>query len=188
VYFYYPKTKRKNPNGVRKNVILVAGTAGSRQGYLAKLLFAEHLPARITSIQGMLLRANCIPIELMKNQQTLKKILSTTIDPDDIYVINCDFCQLNKDGTNETLPMSVYDGVNPIAVICLQSSIEYMIQSIVRDDKIKLDATFAEIYRENEETAASDYAAYKNVPFYKYDVSDMNKVVEKIIDIVADNS
>lgn len=188
VYFYYPKTKRKNPNGVRKNVILVAGTAGTRKGSLARMLLAEHLPARITSIQGMLLRANCMPTELMKNQQTLKKLLATTIDPDDIYVINCKFCQLNNDGTNEQLPMSVYDGVNPIAVIYLQSSIEYMIKSIGRDDKIRLNETLAEIYRENEETAASDYAAAKNVPFYKYDVSDLNKVVEKIIKIVADNS
>jgi hypothetical protein len=63
-----------------------------------------------------------------------------------------------------------------------------MIKSIGRNDGIRIDETFAEIYRENEETAASDYAAYKNVPFYKYDVRDMNKVVKKIIKIVADNS
>ena len=190
VYFYYPKTKRKNPNGIRENVILVAGTAGSRKGYLAKMLFAEHLPVRITSIQEMLLRANCNPTELMKNQQTLKKFLTTTIDPDDIYVINCDFCQLYMDGTNERLPLSVYGDVNPLAVIYLQSEIEYMIQSIRNDDKIVLNETFAEIYRENEETAASDYADLKGVPLYKFNIvdnCDLDKVVEKIREQVADN-
>ncbi len=188
VYCYYPKTKRKNLNGIRKNVILVAGTAGTRKGHLAKLLFSEHLPARITSIQGMLLRANCKPTELLKNQKTLKKLLDTTIDPDDIYVINCDFCQLNKDGTNELLPMSIYDNVHPIAVIYLQSSIDYMIHSIHYDDKVILDETFAQIYQENEETAASDFAAMKNVPIYKFDINDMNKAVEKIRKLVTDNS
>lgn len=187
VYFYYPKTKRKNPNGIRKNVILVAGTAGTKKGYLAKLLLSEQIPARITSIQGMLIRANCIPTELMKNKSVLEKLLSTTIDPDDIYVINCDFCQLYKDGTSEPLSM-IYEQVHPIAVVYLQSSIDYMIQSIRNDDKIKLDRTFAQIYQENEETTASDYAALKNVPFYKFDIDDMNKVVKKIRELVANNS
>lgn len=188
VYFYYPKTKIKSPNGVRKNVILVAGTEGTMKGHLAKLLLSEHIPSRITSIQGMLIRANCDFMELVKNQVTLKKMLDTTIDPDDIYVINCHFCQLNRDGTNELLPMSVYDGIHPIAVVYLESSIEYMINSIRRDDKVIIDETFAQIYQENEETAASDYAALKNVPFYKFSVDNLSKVVDKIRELVAANS
>ena len=188
MYFYYPKTKRKNPNGIRKNVILVAGTEGTKKSYLAKLLLTEHVSTRVTSIQGMLLRANCSVTEVVKNHSVLKKMLDTTIDPDDIYVINCNFYQLNKDGTNDQIPISVYDGIHPIAVIYLELSIEYMIQSIKRDDKVILDETFAQIYQENEETAASDYAAMKGVPCYKFNVDDMTKVVDKIRELVAMNS
>ena len=110
--------------------------------------------------------------------------MDKTLDPDDIYVINCNFCQLNPDGTNETLSLSLYDNLHPIAVIFLQTSVDNMIQSIRYDEKIILDETLAELYLQNEETAASDYAALKDVPVYKYDVSDMPKAAEKIRSLV----
>lgn len=184
VYFFYNKTKRKNPDGVRKNVILIAGTEGTGKGYLSAQLLNERLAARITSIQAMLIRANSNPVELAKSSGTLKRMLETSIDPDDIYVISCNFYQLNRDGSNESIPMGVYDGINPIAVIYLQSTIDDMINSIRRDDKIILDETLAELYQQNEETAASDYADMKNVPMYIFNVKDMTRVIEKIRDLV----
>ena len=188
VYFYYPKTQRKNPNGIRKNVILVAGTEGTGKGRLAKILLAERLPVRITSIQGMLIRAKCNPTDYLGNEKTLGRLLTTTIDPEDIYVISCNFSQLNHDGTSEKLPLSVYEGVHPIAVIYLQSLLEYMIQSIRYDDKVILDETLAEKYQQTEEAVAMEYAAQKNVPLYKYDFIDTNSVVSKIRELVASNS
>lgn len=184
VYFYYPKTQHKNTNGKRKNIILVAGTEGTGKGTLSKMLLAEQLPARITSVVSMLIRANCNSIGLKNNQQKLKVFMDKTLDPDDIYVISCNFCQLNPDGTNETLSLSLYDNLHPIAVIFLQTSVDNMIQSIRYDEKIILDETLAELYLQNEETAASDYAALKDVPVYKYDVSDMPKAAEKIRSLV----
>lgn len=184
VYFYYPKTQHKNPNGKRKNVILVAGTEGTEKGFLSKMLFAEQLPARITSVMGMLIRANCDPLDLKNNQHKLKVFMDKTLDPDDIYVISCNFCQLYPDGTNETLSLSVYEDLNPIAVVFLQTSIENMIQSVRYDNKIILDETTAELYLQNEETASSDYADLKDIPIFKYDVSDMPKAAEKIRSLV----
>ena len=184
VYFYYPKTQHKNPNGKRKNVILVAGTEGTEKGFLSKMLFAEQLPARITSVTGMLIRANCDPLNLKNNQHKLKVFMDKTLDPDDIYVISCNFCQLYPDGTNETLSLSVYEDLNPIAVVFLQTSIENMIQSVRYDNKIILDETTAELYLQNEETASSDYADLKDIPIFKYDVSDMPKAAEKIRSLV----
>ena len=184
VYFYYPKTQHKNPNGKRKNVILVAGTEGTEKGFLSKMLFAEQLPARITSVTGMLIRANCDPLDLKNNQHKLKVFMDKTLDPDDIYVISCNFCQLYPDGTNETLSLSVYEDLNPIAVVFLQTSIENMIQSVRYDNKIILDETTAELYLQNEETASSDYADLKDIPIFKYDVSDMPKAAEKIRSLV----
>lgn len=184
VYFYYPKTQHKNPNGKRKNIILVAGTEGTEKGFLSKMLFAEQLPARITSVTGMLIRANCDPLDLKNNQHKLKVFMDKTLDPDDIYVISCNFCQLYPDGTNETLSLSVYEDLNPIAVVFLQTSIENMIQSVRYDNKIILDETTAELYLQNEETASSDYADLKDIPIFKYDVSDMPKAAEKIRSLV----
>lgn len=184
VYFYYPKTQHKNPNGKRKNVILVAGTEGTEKGFLSKMLFAEQLPARITSVTGMLIRTNCDPLDLKNNQHKLKVFMDKTLDPDDIYVISCNFCQLYPDGTNETLSLSVYEDLNPIAVVFLQTSIENMIQSVRYDNKIILDETTAELYLQNEETASSDYADLKDIPIFKYDVSDMPKAAEKIRSLV----
>ena len=188
VYFYYPKTKQKDPNGVRKNVILVAGTEGTGKGYFAKMLFAEQLPARITSVQGMLIRANRNPLDLKNNQQFLKNFMEKMLDPDDIYVIACNFCQLNNDGSNDILSLSVYETINPIALVFLKTSLDKMIQSIRYDDKVILDETMAELYLQNEETAASDYADSKNIPIYKYDVSDMPKAAEKIRSLVESYS
>lgn len=184
VYFYYPKTQHKNPNGKRKNVILVAGTEGKEKGFLSKMLFAEQLPARITSVTGMLIRANCDPLDLKNNQHKLKVFMDKTLDPDDIYVISCNFCQLYPDGTNETLSLSVYEDLNPIAVVFLQTSIENIIQSVRYDNKIILDETTAELYLQNEETASSDYADLKDIPIFKYDVSDMPKAAERIRSLV----
>lgn len=188
VYFYYPKTKQKDPNGVRKNVILVAGTEGTGKGHFAKMLFAEQLPARITSVQGMLIRANRNPLDLKNNQHVLKNYMEKMLDPDDIYVITCNFCQLNNDGSNDILSLSVYETINPIAVVFLQTSVDKMIQGIRYDDKVILDETMAELYLQNEETAASDYADSKNIPIYKYDVSDMPKAAEKIRSLVESYS
>jgi hypothetical protein len=41
---------------------------------------------------------------------------------------------------------------------------------------------------ENEETAASDYAALKNAPFYIFNSHELEKVVEKILQLVKKNS
>lgn len=185
VYFYYPKTKRKDPNGVRKNVILVTGTEGTRRGHLARMLIAEQIPARVTSIQGMLLRANKIPTDLKNNEQVLEASMEKTLDPDDVYVISCQFCQLNSDGTFYNLSSAVYEGLHPVAVVLMQSSLDYMLHSIRQDDKIILDETLAEKYRQAEESAAEKYANQKHVPLYKYDISDMNRAVENIRNLVA---
>ena len=188
VYFYYPKTQHKSPNGKRKNIILVAGTEGTGKGTLSKMLMAEHLPARITSVMVMLMRANCNPLDIKNNQQKLKTFMDKTLDPDDIYVISCDFCQLYSDGTNEPISLTTYENLHPIAVIYLQTTLEDMIQNVRREKKPILDETLAELYLQNDETAASDYAGLKDIPFYKFDVSDMPKAAEKIRSLVADYS
>lgn len=185
VYFFYPKTKQKDPNGVRKNVILVSGTEGTRKGELAKILISEHLPARVTSIQAMLIRANKSPYELIKGCDTLKYILETTMDPDDIYVVNCSFCELQKDGRDERIPSTVYENINPVAVIYLHSPIDYLIHSVKHDDKVSLDEERARLYQQDEENAALEYAGMKEIPLYKFDTKDMPKVVDKIRGIVA---
>lgn len=188
VYFYYPKTQHKDPRGKRKNIILVAGTEGTGKGTLSKMLFAEQLPAHITSVTSILIRANLNPIDLKGNQKTIKILMDKMLDPDDIYVISCNFCQLYPDGTNETLSLGIYESLHPIAVVFLQATLEDMIQSVRYDDKIILDETLAELYLQNEETAASDYADLKNIPIYKFDVDDMPKAAEKIRSLVESYS
>ena len=193
VYFYYPKTKRKNITGIRKNVIVIAGTEGSRKGILASMLLAEHAPVRVTSVMGMIIRAFHIKkkerlTDIIGNQHVIKEMLSKTIDPDDDYVISCNFSQLMQDGTNVRIPLNIYDSLNPIAVIMLRPNMDYMIQSILHDDRVTIDETFAELYLENEETAASDYAALKNAPFYIFNSHELEKVVEKILQLVKKNS
>lgn len=184
VYFYYPRTKRKDPNGIRKNVIIVAGTLGTGKGTLAKMLFAEYLPARITSVEGMLIRAHSKTIELKNNETLIKDFMDKTLDPDDIYVISCYFTQLNHDGTNDPISPFVYEDLHPMAVIYLESPVEYLIQSARYDDKIILDETKAKQYQQAEESAAMKYANQKNVPLYKFDISDMPKAADKIRDLV----
>ena len=132
----------------------------------------------------MLIRANLNPIDLKGNQKTIKILMDKMLDPDDIYVISCNFCQLYPDGTNETLSLGIYESLHPIAVVFLQATLEDMIQSVRYDDKIILDETLAELYLQNEETAASDYADLKNIPIYKFDVDDMPKAAEKIRSLV----
>lgn len=193
VYFYYPKTKRKNITGIRKNVIVIAGTEGSRKGILASMLLAEHAPVRVTSVMEMIIRAFHIKkkerlTDIIGNQHVIKEMLSKTIDPDDDYVISCNFSQLMQDGTNVRIPLNIYDSLNPIAVIMLRPNMDYMIQSILHDDRVTIDETFAELYLENEETAASDYAALKNAPFYIFNSHELEKVVEKILQLVKKNS
>ena len=87
VYFFYPNTKHKNPNGIRKNIVFVAGTEGTRKGKLSILLFKERIPARVVSFYGLLKRAGCNPTELLKNKDTLKRMLEKNIDPDYIHII-----------------------------------------------------------------------------------------------------
>ena len=186
IYFFYPRTKRKDTNGLRRNVIMIAGTAGTGKGTLSKMLLAEQLPARISSIQGLLLKANKNPNDLLKNHNVLQKMLAATIDPDDVYVMSCSFCQLNEDGSNDILPLSIYDGIRPIAVIFLEASVDEMQQRIRRDDNVFLDETQAELYLQNEETTASDYAAELDIPFIKYRTDDLTLAAGKVRELVCE--
>lgn len=180
VYFYYPNTKRKNITGKRKNIIVLAGPNGSGKNTLSKVIMATRMPVRVTSIQAMLIRRNLNPFDLVGQQAAIRETIQKLIDPDDIYVISLNFCQLHKDGTNERLPLSIYDGLNPIAVIMLDPNMENMIESIRRDDRIPIDETFAELYLENEDTCASDYADYMSVPFYRVQARDHQAVIHLI--------
>ena len=142
---------------------------------------------------GMIIRAFHIKkkerlTDIIGNQHVIKEMLSKTIDPDDDYVISCNFSQLMQDGTNVRIPLNIYDSLNPIAVIMLRPNMDYMIQSILHDDRVTIDETFAELYLENEETAASDYAALKNAPFYIFNSHELEKVVEKILQLVKKKS
>ncbi len=180
VYFYYPNTKRKNIDGVRKNVILIAGTECVGKGYLSLRLMAERVPARVTSLDAMLIRMNRNAFDYLGNKDILSKYLKKTIDPDDIWVISCSFAQLNDNGENERVPQSIYDSLNPIAVVLLKASVEQMVENVRRDKKQILDETLAELYLDNEETAAADYAASKDVHLYTYNVEDIDKAIEKV--------
>lgn len=183
VYFYYPLTIRKNITGTRKNVILVAGTLGTKKSILASMIYAERLPVRMTSIQGMLIRSNKNFTNISGNIATLKKIIQKTIDPIDLYVINCDFCQLNKDGSNERLPLSVYEDFNPIEVIFLYTSLDNVKESM-KAMKIETNDTKAQLYQDNEESCASDYADFKNVPFKRVDSSNILCAIDEIKSII----
>lgn len=180
VYFYYPRTRKKNITGIRKNAILIAGTEGTGKGTLALKLLAEHAPVRITAIESMLMRYNRKGTDYLSNLDFIKELLRKTIDPDDIYVISCDFAQLKSNGENERIPQYIYEPLNPIAVILLTASVEQMVESVRRGDKKILDETLAELYLDNEETAAADYAESKNIPLYHYNVEDIDKAVEKV--------
>ena len=176
VYFYYPKTKRKNLTGERGNVIVVAGPEGSRRGALLKLIVKSQIPVRVASVQEVIPHDTRLA-NLKDNQLAIRELLSKRIDPDDIYVINCNFCQLMADGSNELLPQNLYVDIKPMAVIYIEPTLEYMQMSVGRDDKVELDDTMAELYLQNEETAATDYADYKGVPFYKFKFDEQDKVL-----------
>ena len=180
VYFYYPKTKRKDINGIRNNVILIAGTEETGKGGLSLRLINERLPIRVTSIDLILMRQGRTPINYLGREEEIKEILKKKIDPDDIYVLCCNFTQLKDNGENERLSLSIYEHLHPIAVILLAASVEQMVQSVLRKGKPILNDTLAELYLENEETGASDYAAMKDVPLYRYNVENIEKAIEKI--------
>lgn len=128
----------------------------------------------------MLMRYNRKGTDYLSNLDFIKELLRKTIDPDDIYVISCDFAQLKSNGENERIPQYIYEPLNPIAVILLTASVEQMVESVRRGDKKILDETLAELYLDNEETAAADYAESKNIPLYHYNVEDIDKAVEKV--------
>ena len=180
VYFYYSLTKFKDITGIRNNVILIGGTEGTRKGLLTKMIISNRLPVRFTSITSILIRALCPnPFDYINNKDVLKKMLSKTLDPDDLYVINCDFCQLYKDGSNERLPLTIYNDINPIAVILLYTTLESVIQASTHR-KIKMDTTLAQLYQDNEESCASDYADYKCIPLYRIDSTHLGEAIRII--------
>lgn len=184
VRFYYPKTKVKEISGIRKNVILVAGIKGTPKAELSMMLYREHLPIRITSLQAILIRQNLDPTDLIMHKDTLKFLLNKKLDPDDIYVICCDFCQLYKDGTNERIPLSLYEDLHVIALILLNPSFEELLNIIEADRMYNLDNTSAELYWENEECNAKDFVDMKDIPMYNYQCCELEKAVEKISNIV----
>lgn len=186
VYFYYPNTKKKNITGVRNNVVIIAGTEGVGKGKFIKRLKSEIIAVRFASVQGMLLDKGKNPSDLLQNQNIIKEMIEKTIDPDENYVICCNFCQLYSNGTNQRLPLSLYEGLHPIAIVLLVPQISEMIRSIRSDDKINLDDAQAELYLENEEQTASDYADKKNVPLYRFGVEYMDKAMEKIKQLLRD--
>jgi hypothetical protein len=185
VYFFYPNTKKKNITGERNNVVVIAGTEGVDKGRIMKRLISEHITARVTSVQAMLLSRNKNPRELRQNHDTIKEMIVKTLDPDENYVICCNFCQLYPDGTNERLPLSLYEDLHPIAIVLMEPLIDHMIGSIRIDERINLDNTQAELYWENEETTVTDYADEKSVPLYRFSVEETDKAIEKIKQLVG---
>jgi len=67
----------------------------------------------------------------------------------------------------------------------LEASLDYIMQSINRADGYQIDETQAQIYQDNEYTAAIDYAGLKDVPLFKYQIHEMNKAIAKIHEIVG---
>ncbi len=180
VYFYYPLTKKKNVAGIRNNVIIIAGTEGSRKSRLMKRLREEQIPVRMTSVPMMLHTKGLNSIDYLNNQEYIKEMLRKKIDPDETYVLCCSFAQLLKDGQNKRLPLTIYEDIHPIAVLLMKSPIDYMIMSIKREERISLNTTQAELYLENEETTASDYAGEKDVPFLRFRCEDIDAMVNII--------
>lgn len=188
IRIFYPKTKQKRIENLKKNIIFVGGVHAVGKSRFAEYVKKDNDSVNLLSASEILKWKDSKEKEVENvgiNQNLLVENLQRLVDIDKPYLLDGHFCLMNSNGEIERVPMRTFQDINPEMIILLVEDVEVILKRLKdRDDK-KYDPQLIELLCENEYSWAHDVADYLGVDIYTIKVSEYEKVKPVISDFVS---
>jgi adenylate kinase len=188
IQLFYPKTKRKDIDTMRRNIIFVGGIHG-----VGKSTFTSNVKKQLPSIE--LLSCSKVlkwenPSEkrvdnVRANQNRLIENLRELVDIDKPYLLDGHFCLVNKEGRVERIGIDTFRDINPEAIILLTGDIDKIINRLANRDGKQYDKGLVEQLYSEEQNWAKEIADKLGIHIYELESSqygDIQKEMKEFVD------
>ncbi len=188
VKLFYPDTKQKRLENMKKNIIFVGGIHAVGKSTFAQQVKADNKKITLLSASDIIQWKDSkekIVEEVLDNQNLLVENLHKQIDIDKPYLLDGHFCLLNSEGNCENVPLQTFQDINPEMIILLVEDIDIVVQRLKERDSKCYDSKLIELLYENEMAWAHDVADKLGIELFTIKTSEYEKVKRVIADFVS---
>lgn len=183
VELFYPLTKKKNIEHMKKNIIFIGGVH-----CVGKTTFTKKIKEFIPSVETL----SCSEVlkwtnpsnknveDVEANQNRLIANLIELIDIDKPYLLDGHFCLLNNDNNVERIGIDIFRDINPEMIILLIEDIDVIRRRLCERDNREYNMETLEHLAAEESKYAQDVSASIGVPIHILKASEYKKEVENI--------
>ncbi len=188
VRLFYPNTKQKRIENMKRNIIFVGGVHAVGKSFFAELVKGDNDSITLLSASEIIKwndpkekKVEDVP----SNQNLLVENLQKLVDIDKPYLLDGHFCLMNSQDEIDRVPMQTFQDINPEMIILLVDNLDVIMQRLKdRDDKLYDSKRIKSLF-ENELSWAHDVADKLGVEIYTIKVSEYEKVKSVIADFVS---
>ena len=185
---FYPDTRLKQIDNVKKNIIFVGGIHAAGKSFFAKRVKKDNdliIPISASDVLKWEDPKEKIVDDVRDNQNKLIENLHRIVDIDKPYLLDGHFCLMNSRGENERVPLQTFQDINPEMIILIEDDLDVIIQRLESRDGKKYDYQQLELLYDNETSWAKDIADFLGVDLYVIKSSEYDKVKQVISEFVS---